>query len=70
MLAMKAFSLVSAYPQIGQRLYVIFFVVLRWRPAYVIHNDVVAPLFWIATIIVLWRWPPKPTYHAVRIAER
>jgi hypothetical protein len=70
MLTMKAFSLVSAYPQIGQRLYLIFFVTLPWRPAYVIHNEIVAPLFWIATLVVLWRWPPQTTYHAVRIGAR
>jgi hypothetical protein len=70
MLAMKAFSLISTYPRTGQLLYFIFFLALPRRPVYVIHNEIVAPLFWIATLVVLWRWPPKTTYHAVRIVER
>jgi len=70
MLGMKAFSLISTYPRTGQLLYFIFFLALPRRPVYVIHNEIVAPLFWIATIVVLWRWPPRTTYHAVRIGAR
>ena len=57
MLLMKVVSFVSSYPHIGQRLQILFLVLLKW-PAYVIHNDLVATVFYIGTIVMLLRARP------------
>jgi len=63
MLLMKVVSLLSSYPHIGQRLQILFLVLLKW-PAYVIHNDLVGTVFYIGTIVMLLR--ARPPNNALR----
>ena len=59
MLLMKVVSLVAS-PHIGQRLHFLFLVLLPKWPVYVIHNDVVATVFYIGSIAMLLRaWSPN-----------
>jgi len=64
LLLTKLISILSAYPHIGQRLHFLLVVFLPRKPVYVIHNEIIATVFYIATIIILLRaWPPN-TYQA------
>ena len=70
MLLMKVVSLLSSYRHIGQRLQILFLVLLKW-PAYVIHNDLVATVFYIGTIVMLLRArPPNNALHRTGSAGR
>lgn len=55
MILVRMWSLLYPISGLGKRLYVIFFMVLPWRPIYVVHNELVAWTFLVATIVFLWR---------------
>lgn len=69
--ARKVVSLVASYPHIGQRLHFLFLVILPKWPVYVIHNDVVATVFYIGTTVMLLRaWSPNNALQRTGSAGR
>jgi hypothetical protein len=53
MLALRLWQILAPYPHIGERLHAIFFLLLPQRPVYVIHCEILAVAFFIATIVFL-----------------
>ena len=45
------------YSDFGKKLYTVFFFLLPRRPIYVIHVEIIAWVFFITTILFLWRKP-------------
>ena len=45
------------YSDFGKKLYTVFFFLLLRRPIYVIHVEIIAWVFFITTILFLWRKP-------------
>lgn len=45
------------YSDFGKKLYTVFFLLLPARPIYVIHVEIIAWIFFITTILFLWRNP-------------
>ena len=49
----KLYAILSSYPNILERLKFLYVIFLRHRPLLVMHADIVAPLFYIFTIVFL-----------------
>ena len=54
MLAGRAFALFREYPNITERLYALYVFLLSQRPLPIIHRDIIAPIFFIFSIIFLF----------------
>jgi hypothetical protein len=47
---------VSLFPNVSQRFYAPYVLLLKQKPIVVIHNDIILPLFMVFTIIYLLMW--------------
>jgi hypothetical protein len=45
----------SMFPNVSQRAYALYVLMLQQKPIMVIHNDVILPLFMVFTILYLMR---------------
>jgi hypothetical protein len=55
MLALHAWSYMRSYPHIGDRLYCELFIFMPSMPVYFVYHEIVAAVFFIATIVFLVR---------------
>ncbi|KPK98340.1 MAG: hypothetical protein AMJ90_09915 [candidate division Zixibacteria bacterium SM23_73_2] len=53
MLGGRAFALLKAYPDIIERLRIIYVFLLSHAPLQIIHKDIIAPVFFIFSIVYL-----------------
>lgn len=54
MLASRAYSFLKGYPHIFDRLYALYVLALSQYPFRIIHNDIIAPIFFIISIVFLF----------------
>jgi hypothetical protein len=53
LIAGRLYSIISSYPNIIERFNNLYFIFLTHRPLLVIHNNIIAPVFFIFTIVFL-----------------
>jgi len=54
MLAGRAYSFLKGYPHIFDRLYALYVLALSQYSFRIIHNDIIAPIFFIISIVFLF----------------
>ena len=66
MLGGRVFTLLMAYPNIIDRLKVIYVFLLSHTPLAIIHKDIVAPIFFIISIVYLFKKSVAQKFMQVR----
>lgn len=56
-IAYRLWWLLFPYSDLRKKLYTVFFLLLPMRPIYVIHVELIAWVFFITTILFLWKKP-------------